>query len=55
MGKQSKSRAAMPASGAGLIRYMEEEGKGIKFKPEHILFAAVGVIIFELLLKIGLI
>ncbi|MBI4344061.1 MAG: preprotein translocase subunit Sec61beta [Euryarchaeota archaeon] len=45
----------MPASGAGLIRYMEEEGKGIKFKPEHVLFAAVGVIIFELLLKIGLI
>lgn len=55
MSKQSKSRVSMPASGAGLIRYMEEEGKGIKFKPEHILFAAVGVIIFELLLRTGLI
>jgi hypothetical protein len=34
---------------------MDEEGRGIKFKPEHILFAAGGLIVLEILLKMGLI
>jgi len=55
MVKQKKSKVSMPSSGAGLIRYMDEEGKGLKFKPEHVLYAAVGVVIFELFLKMGLI
>ena len=55
MVKRRRDRVSMPASGAGLVRYMDEEGKGIKFKPEHVLFAAVGVIIIEVLLKMGLI
>jgi preprotein translocase subunit Sec61beta len=55
MAKRKRSRVSMPASGAGLIRYMEEEGRGIKLKPEHILFGAIGLIILEILLKMGLI
>lgn len=55
MVKRRRDRVSMPASGAGLIRYMDEEGKGVKFRPEHVLFAAAGVIIIEVLLKMGLI
>ncbi len=55
MAKKKSSKVKMPMSGAGLVRYMEGEGKGIKIKPEHVLFAAVGVIIIEVLLKMGLI
>ncbi|MDP6459167.1 MAG: preprotein translocase subunit Sec61beta [Candidatus Hydrothermarchaeota archaeon] len=51
--KRKRSRVSMPASGAGLVRYMDEEGKGFKLKPEHVLFASAGVIIFETLLSMG--
>jgi len=54
MVKRKRSRVSMPASGAGLVRYMDEEGRGYKLKPEHVLFASVGVIIFEVLLRTGL-
>ena len=53
MVKREQSRVSMPASGAGLVRYMDEEGKGFKLKPEHVLFASAGVIIFEVLLRAG--
>jgi preprotein translocase subunit Sec61beta len=55
MVKRKKSKVSMPASGAGLVRYVDEEGRGIKFKPEHVLAAAVGFIIIEVALKMGLI
>jgi preprotein translocase subunit Sec61beta len=55
MVKRKRNRVSMPASGAGLVRYMDEEGKGFKLKPEHVLFASVGVIVFEVLLRMGLI
>ena len=45
----------MPASGAGLVRYMEDEGLGFKFRPEHIFYAIGGLIVLEILLKAGLI
>lgn len=54
MVKRKRSRVSMPASGAGLVRYMDEEGQGYKFKPEHVIYAAAGVIILEVLLKLGL-
>lgn len=43
----------MPASGAGLVRYMDEEGKGLKFRPEHVLYSIIVLIVFEILLKAG--
>jgi preprotein translocase subunit Sec61beta len=55
MVKRKRRKVSMPASTAGLVRYMEEEGRGIKFKPEHVLFASVGLIVLEILLKMGLI
>lgn len=55
MVKRKPSKISMPMSGAGLIRYMDEEGKGIKFRPEHILFVALGVVLIELLVKMGVI
>lgn len=42
----------MPASGAGLIRYFDEEGTGIKIQPKHMLYFVVGVIVFEVALRI---
>jgi preprotein translocase subunit Sec61beta len=44
----------MPASGAGLIRYFDEEGRGIKIQPKHMLFFIVGFIVFEIALRFGL-
>jgi len=55
MVKRKSERVDMPMSSAGLIRYMSEEGRGIKFKPEHVLFAVLAVIIIEVLLKMGVI
>lgn len=55
MAKRKKQKVNMPSSGAGLIRYMDEEGRGIKFKPEQILYAAGGLVLIELLFKLGFI
>jgi preprotein translocase subunit Sec61beta len=41
----------MPASGAGLIRYFDEEGRGIKIQPKHMIYFIMGVIIFEIALR----
>jgi preprotein translocase subunit Sec61beta len=54
MVKRKRRRVSMPASGAGLVRYMDEEGQGFKFKPEHIIYASAGVLILEILLRLGL-
>ncbi len=54
MVRRKRSRVSMPASGAGLVRYMDEEGQGFKFKPEHVIYASTGVIVLEILLKLGL-
>lgn len=55
MVKRKKQKSSMPQSSAGLVRYMEEEGLGIKLRPEHIFYAIGGLIVLEILLKAGLI
>lgn len=55
MVKRKQSKISMPMSGAGLVRYMDEEGKGIKFKPEHVILAALGIVLIEFLVKMGII
>ncbi|MBU2560523.1 preprotein translocase subunit Sec61beta [archaeon] len=55
MVKRKRQKSSMPSSGAGLVRYMEEEGLGMKFRPEHILYAIGGLILIEILLKAGFI
>lgn len=53
MVKRKRRKTSMPASGAGLVRYMDEEGKGLKFKPEYVAYLAIGVILIEALIKLG--
>ncbi|MFQ6136874.1 MAG: preprotein translocase subunit Sec61beta [Candidatus Hydrothermarchaeales archaeon] len=53
MAKRKKDKVSMPASSAGLIRYMDEEGRGIKLKPEHVAYAAATVIIAKIILYIS--
>jgi preprotein translocase subunit Sec61beta len=55
MVKRKRRKSSMPASGAGLVRYMDEEGRGIKFRPEHVFYSIAALIIFEILLKAGFI
>jgi preprotein translocase subunit Sec61beta len=55
MVKRKRRKSNMPASGAGLVRYMEDEGLGIKFRPEHVFYSIAVLIILEILLKAGLI
>lgn len=53
MAKRKKQKFNMPSSGAGLIRYMDTEGRGIKFRPEQILYVAGGLVLIEVLAKLG--
>ncbi len=43
----------MPATGAGLIRYFDEETHGPKLDPKAVVGASIVVIIFEVLLHAG--
>jgi preprotein translocase subunit Sec61beta len=54
MVKRKRRKSSMPSSGAGLVRYMEDEGLGIKFRPEHVFYTIGGLIVLEILLKAGL-
>jgi preprotein translocase subunit Sec61beta len=38
----------MPAQGAGLLRFFEEDTRGIKVKPEIVVILAVALIILSL-------
>ncbi len=42
----------MPPTGAGLIRYFDEDTKGFKLKPLHVIILAVGVVVVELVLRL---
>jgi preprotein translocase subunit Sec61beta len=42
----------MPSSGAGLMRYFSEEGNGYKIPPKGVLFFSIGIVIFEVLLRV---
>ncbi len=35
----------MPATGAGLLRFFEEEGKGLKLRPEIVLITGVALVV----------
>jgi len=45
-----KSEERMPATGAGLIRYFQEEGSGVKISPKSVIIftAAVVILVFAL-------
>jgi preprotein translocase subunit Sec61beta len=51
--KRRDRRAPMPAQSAGLLRFFEEETRGIKVRPELVVILAVALIIACILLQIG--
>ncbi|MFH1820923.1 MAG: preprotein translocase subunit Sec61beta [Methanobacteriota archaeon] len=48
-----KSEERMPATGAGLIRYFQDEGSGLKISPKSVLFFTAATIIFVMFLHIA--
>lgn len=50
--RRSKKGAPLPASSAGLLRFFEDETKGIKVRPEIIFAIASGLIGVSILIKI---
>jgi len=51
--KKRERKAPMPAQGAGLLRFFEEETRGIKVRPELVVILAVALIVACILLQIG--
>ncbi len=51
MAKRDKDKKTLPPSGAGLVRYFEEETKGPKLTPEQVVAMSVILAIFCLLLR----
>jgi preprotein translocase subunit Sec61beta len=47
-----KKNAPLPASSAGLLRFFEDETKGVKVKPEIVLGITGGLIGVSLLIRI---
>lgn len=47
--KKRESGAPMPAASAGLLRFFEEETKGIQIKPELIVVLSVSLMIICIL------
>jgi preprotein translocase subunit Sec61beta len=47
--KKRKDGARMPAQGAGLLRFFEEDTRGVKVKPEVAVIIAIALIAGSLL------
>jgi preprotein translocase subunit Sec61beta len=53
--KKQRDGARMPAQGAGLLRFFEEDTRGLKVKPEVAIIIAIGLIAGSLLATIFLV
>ena len=47
--KRRHTEARMPAQGAGLLRFFEEDTRGVKVKPELAVFMAIALIVGSIL------
>lgn len=47
-----KEKISMPPSGGGIFRTYDDEGTGLKLKPEHIIGISIVVIIVEVILHL---
>jgi len=47
--KKRQDGARMPAQGAGLLRFFEEDTRGVKVKPEIAVIMAVALIVVSIL------
>lgn len=52
MMSSKKKNAPLPASSAGLLRFFEDETRGVKVKPEYVLAMTGGVIAASILIRI---
>ena len=52
MSSSKKKNAPLPASSAGLLRFFEDETKGIKVRPELVLGIAGGIIGVSILIRL---
>jgi preprotein translocase subunit Sec61beta len=50
--KKRKEGARMPAQGAGLLRFFEEDTRGVKVKPELAVVLAVALIVGSILVSV---
>jgi preprotein translocase subunit Sec61beta len=50
--KKKKDGARMPAQGAGLLRFFEEDTRGVKVKPELAVVFAIALIVGSILLSV---
>lgn len=53
--RKRKREAPMPASSAGLLRFFEDETKGIKIRPEVVIALSITLIIISILLRLILV
>ncbi len=51
MSKKRKREAPMPASSAGLLRFFEDETKGIKIRPEIVIGLSIVLIVISILIR----
>ncbi|RLF90642.1 preprotein translocase subunit Sec61beta [Thermococci archaeon] len=51
MPKGKKERTRLPPTGAGLIRYFDEDTKGLRVRPEIVIGISVGIAIVIQLLR----
>lgn len=52
MGEGKKKNAPLPASSAGLLRFFEDETRGVKVKPEVILGITGGLIGISIIMRL---
>ncbi len=52
--RRRRREGFMPISGAGLIRFFEEEIKGIRVSPIHVIIMALALMAFAILGNMGL-
>jgi preprotein translocase subunit Sec61beta len=52
MSARKRREAPLPASGAGLLRFFEDETKGIKIRPEIVATVSIVLIITSVLIKV---
>lgn len=52
--KKREKKAPMPMQSAGLLRFFEEETRGVKVRPEIVMILTVALVVFAILLKMGI-
>jgi len=49
---RQKDKVYLPMGGGGLMRYQEEAEEMLVIKPNHLVALVVGIIIFEIVIKL---